>query len=211
MAAFHEATFPLALSMASAGGPTRRTEIVTLASGAEERNSLWAHSRRRYDAGAALRSVADVETLLAFWEERRGRLHGFRWRDFFDHRSCAGGATPTALDQALGTGDGATAVYQLRKRYGASFAPYHRPIRKPVPGTIRVAVAGVELAAGEGFAVDTTTGLVTLTTPPLAGQAVTAGFLFDTPVRFDADELLVDIGEFKAGRAPTVPVLEVRL
>ena len=50
--AFHEARFPTNQSFGSVGGPERRTEIVTLANGFEERNTPWAHSRRRYDAGS---------------------------------------------------------------------------------------------------------------------------------------------------------------
>ena len=43
---FHEVRFPASLSFGSIGGPERRTEIVTLANGFEERNTPWAHSRR---------------------------------------------------------------------------------------------------------------------------------------------------------------------
>ena len=57
---FHEVRFPAALSVGSSGGPERRTEIVTLKNGFEERNSPWAHSRRRYDAGLGVRSLDDL-------------------------------------------------------------------------------------------------------------------------------------------------------
>ena len=62
--AFHEIRFPASLSFGSVGGPERRTEIVTLANGFEERNTPWAHSRRRYDAGAGMRSLDDIEALV---------------------------------------------------------------------------------------------------------------------------------------------------
>ena len=86
---FHEVRFPATLSFGSVGGPERRTEIVTLANGFEERNTPWAHSRRRYDAGLGLRSLDDVEALIAFFEARRGQLYGFRWKDWADYKSCA--------------------------------------------------------------------------------------------------------------------------
>ncbi len=96
--------------MGSRGGPRRRTDIVTLASGREQRNARWAHSRRRYDAGYGVKTLDALSAVVAFFEERRGRLHGFRWRDRLDHASAAGSAAVTPLDQAIGTGDGATAT-----------------------------------------------------------------------------------------------------
>ncbi len=102
--AFHEIRFPLPIALGASGGPERRTEIVTLGSGREERNSPWAMSRRRYNAGLGLRKLDDIHELIAFFEARRGRLYGFRWRDRADWKSGAPGETVTPLDQALGTG-----------------------------------------------------------------------------------------------------------
>jgi len=76
--AFHDTRFPTNLSYGSLGGPQRLTDIVTLANGHEERSTPWAHARRRYDAGFGLRSLDDLEVLLAFFEARRGQLHAFR-------------------------------------------------------------------------------------------------------------------------------------
>lgn len=205
MEEFHEVRFPLEVSLRASGGPTRLTEIVTLASGGEHRNSRWAHSRRRYDAGLGLRTLDALHAVLAFFEERRGRLIGFRYHDRVDHRSGPPSAPVTHLDQPLGTGDGATRAFPLAKSYGG-LAPYRRPIAKPVPGTVRVAVAGAETAA---FTLDETTGLVTLAAAPAAGAAVTAGFRFDVPVRFDTDDLAVDLAAFEAGEVPHVPLIEI--
>ena len=44
--AFHAVRFPAGISLGASGGPERRTEIVVLGSGAEERNSRWADSKR---------------------------------------------------------------------------------------------------------------------------------------------------------------------
>ncbi len=209
--AFHEVRLPARLAFGSTGGVERRTEVVTLASGYERRSSPWAMGRRRYLIGANLRSLADMAALTDFFEARRGRLYGFRFRDFADYASCPPGGTPGALDQALGDGDGARAVFRLIKRYGDQGGELmERPITKPVEGSVRVAVGGVELAA-ETFAVDATTGVVTLDAAPGAGVAVTAGFLFDTPVRFDTDRLEVTLESFDAGRMAAVPLIEVRI
>lgn len=206
---FHEIRFPLALAYGSRGGPERRTDVVTLGSGDEERNALWRHSRRSYNAGPALRTAADVATVLAFFEERRGQLYGFRWHDVFDHATAPPGHAPGPLDQGLGTGDGATRTFPLIKRYGATFAPYDRPIRKPVAGSVRIAIDGTELPTA-AFAVDTTTGLVTLAAAPAAGAAVSAGFAFDVPVRFATDRLEIDYRAVQAGLVPDIPIIELR-
>jgi uncharacterized protein (TIGR02217 family) len=211
-AGFHEVRFPLAIGFGSSGGPERRTDVVLLASGHEERNARWADSRRRYNAGTGVRSLADLHTLLAFFEERRGRLHGFRWRDRADWKSCPPGATPTAADQAIGTGDGSMAAFPLVKRYGASFAPYLREISKPAAGTVLVAVDGVAQAEGTDFSVEAATGVVTFLPGhvPGVGAAVTAGFEFDVPVRFDTDRLDINLAAFEAGEAPAIPVVEIK-
>src|SRR5262245_17820145 len=145
MAAFHEILFPLDIALKSAGGPERKTEIVALGSGREERNARWAHSRRRYDAGYGVKTLDALAQVVAFFEERRGRLYGFRWRDRLDHSSAAPGAAVTPIDQIVGTGDGTIKAFQLRKTYGALYLPYQRPIAKHVPQTVRVAVAETEM------------------------------------------------------------------
>jgi uncharacterized protein (TIGR02217 family) len=209
---FHEILFPLDIALKSAGGPERRTDIVSFGSGREQRNARWAHSRRRYDAGYGVKSLDALQAVVAFFEERRGQLHGFRWRDRLDHSSAAPGAAASPLDQGIGTGDGITATFHLVKTYGAGFAPYAREIAKPVDGSVRAAVAGVEVASS-AFACDTTTGAVTFLAGhiPAAGAAVTAGFLFDVPVRFDTDYLEVDLSAFAAGAIPKIPLVEIRL
>jgi uncharacterized protein (TIGR02217 family) len=194
---FHPIRFPLDISLASRGGPERATDVVTLASGREERNSRWAHSRRRYNAGYGVKSRADMAAVLAFFEERRGRFHSFLWRDALDH---------AAADQAIGTGDGEGVAFQLVKKYGASFDPYLRPITKPVSGSVVVKVDGVVA----DIATDPLTGIVTFDAAPAEGAAITASFTFDVPVRFDVDRLDIELSSFDAAEAPSIPLIEVR-
>lgn len=201
---FHELSLPSRLAFGSTGGVERRTQVVTLANGFERRSTPWAHGRRRYLIGAGLRSLEDMAALTAFFEARRGRLYGFRFRDFADFRS--GSGEPAPDDQSLGEGDGVGAVFQLVKSYG----DYGRPVRKPVAGSVRVAVDGIELAL-EDFSVDETTGQVTLASVPVVGATISAGFLFDTPVRFDTDRLDVTLETFEAGRVAAVPLIEIRI
>lgn len=208
MTGFHEILFPLDIALGSRGGPERRTDVVTLGSNREKRNARWARSRRRWEAGYGVKTFADLASIVDFFEERRGRLYGFRWRDRSDHSSGLPGRAPTPIDQTLGQGDGARKSFQLVKTYGAAYAPYAREIAKPVTGSLRMAVSGVELDPAQ-FSVDATTGLVTLGTAPATGALVTAGFLFDTPARFDTDYLDIDQTGFEAGEIPKIPILEI--
>jgi uncharacterized protein (TIGR02217 family) len=210
---FHEIRFPTAISRASHGGPERRTDVVVLGSGAEERNARWADSRRSYNAGYGVKSLDDLHAVIAFFEERRGRLFGFRWRDPLDCRSCPPEVTPTALDQPIGTGDGITATFQLAKAYGSAFNPWTRAIKKPVAGTVLIAVAGVTQPPGTAYAIDHTTGLVTFEPGhiPAADDPITAGFEFDVPVRFDTDRLEINLHGFRHGAIPSIPIVEIRL
>lgn len=209
--AFHDVRFPPRLSLGSAGGPERRTEIVTLANGFEERNTPWAQSRRRYDAGVGLSSLDDIAELIAFFEARQGQLHGFRWKDWADWRSGPPGRAPEAEDQELGWGDGLQTEFALRKTYRSGGIEAVRPIAKPVAGSVRVALHGAVQREGVDFDVDLSIGLLRFVVPPGAGMLVTAGFEFDVPVRFDTDRIEVSVASFRAGEVPRVPVVEVRL
>jgi uncharacterized protein (TIGR02217 family) len=208
---FHEVRFPASLSFGSLGGPERRTDIVTLANGFEERNTPWAHSRRRYDAGLGLRSLDDVERLIAFFEARQAQMYAFRWKDWADFRSCLPSGSLSPDDQVIARADGVTRQFQLIKTYRSGDQAYSRPIAKPVLGTVTLAIEGTQLFEGVDFEVDLTTGLVTLTEAPTLGLEVTAGFEFDVPVRFDTDRIATSVASFQAGEVPRVPVLEVRL
>ena len=184
----------------SGSGIERKTEIVSLASGYERRISPWALGRRRYLVGAGIKSLVDAAELLSFFEAREGRLYGFRFRDFADGKICVLNAEPGPGDQVLA---GSGTQFQLQKFYGA----VARPVTKPVAGSVRVAVGGVETMSG--WAVDVTSGVVTFEHAP-SGE-VTAGFMFDTPVRFDADRIDLTLEGFDAGRVAAVSLVEIRV
>lgn len=211
--AFHDIRFPLDIAFGATGGPERRTEIVTLGSGFEERNSPWASSRRRYNAGYGLRSLDDVHDLIAFFEARQGRLIGFRWKDRADWKSCMPGETIGPDDQVIGSGDAETRKFQLMKTYVSGAGSYTRVISKPVIDSLRISVAGVEKFAGSDFTLDAASGMVTFTEAqtPTEGALVTAGFAFDVPVRFDTDFLEINLSAFEAGSIPHIPIIEVRV
>ena len=207
--AFHETRFPTGISLGSRGGPQRRTVIATSGSGFEHRNAQWADSKRSYNAGYGIKDTDDLHTVIDFFEERNGRLHGFRWKDRVDFKSCKPKEKISFDDVGIGTGDGSTTTFQLVKVYGSTINPYTRTIKKPVLGTVRIGVNGVE--QNSGWTVDTTTGIVTFDVAPTNTHPVTAGFEFDVPVRFDTDFLEVDYSNFDAGAIPDIPIVEVRV
>lgn len=206
----HDSLFPVDIALNSEGGPERRTDIVSLVSGHEQRNSPWAHSRRRYNAGYGVKSIVDIENILAFFEARQGRLYGFRFRDPFDHKSCSVTQTPTATDQNLGSGDGIKTQFDIFKTYSEGTGEYKRRITQPYRQSINVAIDGTQLQQSVDFEVEAT-GVIRFPTPPVDGAEISVGFIFDTPVRFDTDQLQISLSAFKAGDIPNIPLIEVLL
>ncbi len=208
---FHEVRFPASLSFGSVGGPERRTDIVTLANGFEERNTPWAHSRRRYDAGLGMRSLDDIETMISFFEARQGQMFGFRWKDWSDYKSGSATADVDHGDQVIARGDGERTEFQLVKTYSSGGVSYVRPITKPVLGTVRLGLDQDAMREGVDYEVDLARGVVTFVAPPPEQVEITAGFEFDVPVRFDTNKIQTSVASFQAGDVPNVPVVEVRV
>ncbi|MFB2551016.1 phage distal tail protein, Rcc01695 family [Ensifer soli] len=210
MTGFHEVRFPLRLALGTSGGPVRRVDIVGLSNGRENRNSRWRNARRHFDAGSGIRSVGDLYEVLVFFEARKGALYGFRFRDPVDFQSCGPEESPGALDQPVKVADGETATFQLVKTYGDAGGSSLRTIAKPVAGSVKISIDGVEVSPST-YGVDTTTGQITFSpvhVPP-AGAVIRAGYAFDVPVRFDTDRIDVDLSDFRAGRIPSIPLTEI--
>jgi len=206
--AFHEVRFPDNISRGARGGPERRVQVVELASGEEERNASWAGSRRRYDVSYGIRRADDLAAVVAFFEARGGRLHGFRFKDWADYKSSLPSVAPATGDQMIGTGDGTETAFQLVKTYASGSQSWARVIGKPVSGTVRVALDAAEQFSG--WSVDPATGVITFAVAPAQGVAITAGFEFDVPVRFDSDALDVTLDIERLGSITSIPLLEIR-
>ena len=206
--AFHEVQFPVNIGRGARGGPKRKTQVVTLASGDEERNASWANSRRRYDVSYGLRRADDLAHVVAFFEARNGMLYGFRFKDWSDYKSCLPSELPSSADQHIGNGAAGRTQWQLRKRYTSSLWGVYRDITKPVAGTVLVEVNGTPMASG--WSVDETTGILTFATAPADGATIRAGFEFDVPVRFDTDTLDVTLDFERLGTITSIPLIEVR-
>ena len=208
MTEFHNISFPLPLAFGASGGPVRRTDITQLASGGEHRNTPHAQSRRRYNAGAGIKTIDELHSLIAFFEARFGQLHSFRFRDPLDFKSCRPSEEISATDQTLGTGDDVQHRFQLVKSYSDNAGGYIRIITKPVLGTVKIAINGAEIQPPE-FQINALTGEIIFSSAPPSESVITAGFEFDVAVRFDTEQLDVSLEAFGAGQIINVPLIEV--
>lgn len=203
--------FPEDISQGSRGGPTWATTVVETDSGVEKRNQRWSYPRHQYDVAYGINTVARLENLISFFHVVAGKAIGFRYKDWLDYKSCARSATPTNADVQIGTGTGALSTFQIIKTYTQGSYNRFRKILKPVSGTLLVSVAGIAKTETTHYTVNYTTGIITFTggNIPTAGQAVNCGYEFDVPVRFDTDELSVNLSHYAAG-STAVPLIELK-
>lgn len=200
--------FPDEISYGSRGGPGYNTTIVESFSGREKRNINWVYPRYEFDASYAVRTTEELYAVLEFFHVAQGKARGFRFKDFTDFTSGSANQAPTFNDQQLGFGDDTEVDFQLTKFYAVGAVAKGRVISKPVGGTVVVALDGVEQLTG--WTVDTATGMLTFSVAPAQDVAVSAGFEFDVPVRFDTDDLPATISDFEAMDV-SVPLVELRL
>jgi uncharacterized protein (TIGR02217 family) len=205
--AFDDLAFPLDIGRRAQVAPAFSTRIIETISGHEQRSTQWADARLSFDAGPGVRSEADIAALIAFFRARRGAARGFRFRDPFDHVSGAFGSDPAPDDQALGMGDGVRTDFALLKTYGDGADAQLRYITRPVAGTIRLALDGIEQLDGWSHVGG---GEIAFEVAPGEDVLVSAGFAFDVPVRFAEDRLEIDRETFAAGMVPSVPLVEIR-
>lgn len=217
--AFHEIQFPTDISYGSTGGPGWNTNIITTQGGQESRTQRWAQPRRKYNVAYGVKDHTQLVTMRNFYVARRGASFGFRYKDFMDMTTGGLGidsafpdATPAAFDDELiGVGDGTTTVFQLIRTYADDFLPYAQNITKPVVGSVKSGIDGVEEVWGTDFSVDHTTGKVTYNVAPALGEQITGGCDYDIPVRFGkpTDELMaLNIEDFSSGSVPAIEVIE---
>lgn len=127
----------------------------------------------RFNIGDRLFSKAEWEYLFNFFYNVRGSAIAFKYKDWGDYQ---------AINQAIADADGAETEFQLIKTY----SDYFKPIYKPVASTIKIYLEGVLQTSG--YTVNSV-GLVTFTTAPASGVAISADFEFDLVVRFENDNL----------------------
>ena len=196
---FIETLFPADVAYGFEGGPTYNTRIVVTPGGEEKRAAWWSNARGRWNATHKGKTQAETDILVAHFRAVKGRAHGFLFWDRADYQV-------TGSDGILSLLAGSPSdQYQMYKRYTRGALTEDRLTQKPESGTVTVSGGGT-------YAVDYTTGIVTHT----AGNAPTGWTgQFYVPVRFDTDELKIEIIEKGAdGFLYTwgdIPIIEIRV
>lgn len=204
--AFDDVVFPLNIGRAAEVSAEFSTNVVSLMSGHERRNSDWADARLSYDVAPGIRSEAELTELIDFFRARRGAAIAFRFGDPFDSSSNGGSGPPSATDQQIGAGDGVRTAFRLVKNYGLGASAQMRAITRPRPGTVIVAVNGVQTSGWSQGPL----GEIRFDTAPAAGAVITAGYRFDVPVRFGQDRIDMNRATFGAGEMPSVLLVEIK-
>jgi uncharacterized protein (TIGR02217 family) len=122
--------------------------------------------------------MTELRTLMGFFLQQQGAFQPFLYDDPTDNR---------ALAQVIGTGDGGTTVFQLVRTMGMSLpgGGFAEPIT--APNVLSAIYFDGVVQSPSGYSLAPTTGLVTFTNPPPAGQVVTADFTYYFCVRFADD------------------------
>lgn len=179
--AFKESpVFPERIAYGAQGGPAFSTDVVTVSAGNERRNQNWSESRQEYDVSQGVKTHADFRLIDAFFRAVGGRRDGFRFKDWTDYQASI----------SEGVVDGiTTTTFQLVKKYVSGGDTVRREIRKPRATQFILKDGATTLTLTTHYTLDTTTGIVTTTSPRTAANLTWSG-LFDVPVRFDVDKLV---------------------
>lgn len=190
-----------------------QTDVVVGRNGQEVRNAIWQDPLMRFNAAFAVRSYADIATLTNFFHAMKGREQSFLVKDYADFKI----DTWTASTTATGTG---VTQFQLVKRYtqtiGGSPVTYVRTIKHPK--TDAVTAQKGDLTPLTVSSVNGSTGMVTLSAAVTSGTVELQCTEFYVPVRFDIDELPVEMLSYWVANSadksivevPDIPLVEVR-
>jgi uncharacterized protein (TIGR02217 family) len=211
---FQEVQFPPFISQGAVGGPRFSTTVQTLSSGYEHRNINWANRRGEWDVSTGLKTQQQIEELLDFFHARNGKAWGFRFKDWSDYRLPRWYAVPGDLFPfpVFLTTDGTTVTFQLVKIYTDVGGSYVRLIQKPVAGSYAFFNNGEPMVEGPDYSVDLTQGIVHLSFALAAttGHAIAGYTEFDTPVRFDTDDMKVTTTTTDNFAWGPIPIVEIR-
>lgn len=194
--AFHEIRFDMSISYGSQSGPTYKTFILETPNGIESRTGYWSNGRKKWTISKELLSRTQVISLENFYRARKGRLFGFRLRDW--NRYLIQPANPETLPLLTNT------TAQLQFAYTDSINAEIQKVTKPVlvanvdnsttsltysPDIILYRGTTSTVYSSANYTIDRTTGIVTFGTSQ-AGQMFWWSGSYDWPVRFDTDEAL---------------------
>lgn len=196
--AFLEDVLPVDVMPGASSDPMFSTTVKRLRGGGEHRNQLWANPLRTFEIAYGSRSRERIEDeLQSFLIKAAGAFNGFRARDWSDYQ---------VTNEAIGVGDGVEYWFRLTKQYGT----YSRRIMKPDPATVTIYVNGAVLDP-DTWVVDGSNGVVVLLRPPGVGDVVAWSGEFHVPVRFDADNMTVNMMIHSKGAVSDLGLREIRV
>lgn len=73
---FLETQFPADISYGATGGPTYSTDVVTMFSGHEQRNSNWSKPKAKYNIATGVKTEAQWRALISFFRVCKGKAIG---------------------------------------------------------------------------------------------------------------------------------------
>lgn len=186
--AFIDTRFPIDISYGATGGVGYKTDIVEMASGIEQRNSVWSQGKGVWDVSHGVKTQTQLDVLIAFFRNMKGKANGFRFKDWSDFSVTTGQGIFTSIDATH---------FQMYRRYTVAGNNSDRKITKPVSGTIII-------TGGAGVTLDYLTGIVTVT----SGTPTAWTGEFDVPCRFDTDQMKVNLTAFNIYTWGNIPVVE---
>lgn len=211
MPAFHEVRFPELISWGAAGGQGWLTSVVDFSTGKEQRNQEWTIDRGQWDVAHGVKTQTDLDELADFFAARRGRAHGFRYKDWSGFRLVDELLQNSADDTFVG--DNSTTLFNVVRIYeqtspppaSTSVNPYIKRVFKLRGGagddntilTEAVKLDGVVQDPGD-YTVDRDAGTITFDTAPGTNVVPTITAEYDLPARFDVDRMVVRIEDFNA-------------
>ncbi len=207
--AFNETRLPDDVEKGASGGPGFKTSVTVRSSGKEQRNSEWSTTRGEWDIGYGILTKEDFAVVLAVFYAQRGRLDGFRFKDWSDFE---------LADQQIALGDDTTTVFQIFKRYTFGAVNFDRDLTRIITGTIVVRLDGVLQTDPGDYTIDLDTGLITMVvapastggTGPSSEEVLSVECDFEVPVRFDTDTFGITLEVFNAGAIPNLPIVELK-
>lgn len=202
MVTFIEERIPTDIALNAHGGASYSTDIIETHSGYEQRNVNWSQSRGRWTIDYLNKNSTNMNALLSFFNAVKGKAIGFRFKDYADFEG---------TNEPIGTGDNSETEFQLRKSYTKGSSTIYRNITKPVASSETIKVNNVTQTSGVDYTLDTTTGIITFTSAPGSGLAITASFEFDVPVRFDTDQIDVQAITPALFSWSGIPLIELRV
>lgn len=152
-------------------------DVVKTDGGFEVRNARHAWDSFEYEISFAVGEFEDsvISEVYDFVMASRVGLIPFRFRDWDTKNN-------TLTAEVIGTGDTVEDTFQIKKTWTVGGISSVRNITRPVSP---MSVYLNAVLQSSGYTIDYDTGIITFTSPPGSGVAISVTGNYDIPVRFD--------------------------